>query len=256
MEYRQLGGSGLMVPALSFGTGTFGGTGALFSSWGSTNIPEATRLVDLCLEVGLNLFDSADGYSGGLAEEIRYLGCSNFSSWHLMKSLAVSEKYGLAHYVAHQAYYSLIGRDYEWDLLPLGADQEVGAVVWSPLGWGRLTGKIRRGAPPPRNRVGSAKKYPSIPGRRCPMNASIEFLQTSGALPADDADRTDIRLEPTAALLVYPLFFDQPPGGVGGKVKLAPVHRGHKREHRLLFMNLFDRPAARMLFQSFPDHLR
>jgi aryl-alcohol dehydrogenase-like predicted oxidoreductase len=231
MEYRQLGGSGLRVPALSFGTGTFGGTGALFSSWGSTNVQEATRLVDICLEAGLNMFDSADGYSGGLAEEIlgqaikgrreavlistkatfrvgpganevgssrhhliraveaalrrlgtdyidlfqlhgfdaltpveetlgtlndlvragkiRYLGCSNFSGWHLMKSLAVSEKYGLARYVAHQAYYSLIGRDYEWDLLPLGADQKVGAVVWSPLGWGRLTGKIRRGAPLP-----------------------------------------------------------------------------------------------------------
>ncbi len=63
-----------------------------------------------------------------------------------MKSLAVSEKYGLARYVAHQAYYSLIGREYEWELMPLGLDQEVGALVWSPLGWGRLTGKIRRGA--------------------------------------------------------------------------------------------------------------
>ena len=66
-----------------------------------------------------------------------------------MKSLAVSEKYGLARYVAHQAYYSLIGRDYEWELMPLALDQKVGAVVWSPLGWGRLTGKIRRGQPLP-----------------------------------------------------------------------------------------------------------
>ena len=79
------------------------------------------------------------------AGKIRYIGCSNFSGWHLMKSLAVSEKYGWARYVAHQAYYSLIGRDFEWELMPLALDQRVGTVVWSPLGWGRLTGKIRRG---------------------------------------------------------------------------------------------------------------
>ena len=231
MEYRQLGDSGLKVPALSFGTGTFGGTGELFSAWGGTDAKEATRLVDICLDAGVNLFDSADVYSGGLAEEIlgkaiegrrdkvlistkatfrsgdgpndvgssrhhltrsiegslrrlgtdyidlfqlhgfdaltpieetlstlddliragklRYIGCSNFSGWHLMKSLAVSEKHGFARYIAHQAYYSLIGREYEWELMPLAMDQKVGAVVWSPLGWGRLTGKLRRGAPKP-----------------------------------------------------------------------------------------------------------
>lgn len=227
MEYRQLGGSGLKVPVLSFGTGTFGGGNELFRAWGQTDVAEATRLIDVCLEAGLNMFDSADIYSGGLAEEIlgqalkgrrsqalistkatfrmgdgpndvgssrhhliesvegslkrlqtdyidlfqlhgfdaltpveevlttldnfvragkiRYIGCSNFSGWHLMKSLAVSDRYGLARYVAHQAYYSLVGRDYEWELMPLALDQKVGAVVWSPLGWGRLTGKIRRG---------------------------------------------------------------------------------------------------------------
>ena len=231
MEYRQLGGSGFMVPALSLGTGTFGGRGEFFKAWGGTDVAEATRLVDICLEAGLTMFDSADGYSGGLAEEIlgqairgrreqviistkgtfrtgpgpndvgssrthliraveaslrrlgtdfidlyqlhgfdamtpveevmhtlddlvcagkiRYIGCSNFSGWHVMKSLAVSERYGRARYVAHQVYYSLIGRDYEWELMPLALDQRVSAVVWSPLGWGRLTGKIRRGAPPP-----------------------------------------------------------------------------------------------------------
>jgi aryl-alcohol dehydrogenase-like predicted oxidoreductase len=231
MEYRQLGGSGLKVPALSLGTGTFGGKGEFFRSFGTTDAKEVTQLVDICLEAGLNMFDSADVYSGGLAEEvlgeaikgrrdavlistkatfrlgegpndvgssryhliraveaalrrlgtdyidlfqlhgfdaltpieetlsalddlvragkIRYLGCSNFSGWHLMKSLAVSEKYGLTRYVAHQAYYSLVGREYEWELMPLGLDQKVGAVVWSPLGWGRLTGKIRRDAPRP-----------------------------------------------------------------------------------------------------------
>ena len=231
MEFRQLGGSGFKVPVLSLGTGTFGGGNEFFKAWGASDVAEATRLVDICLEAGLTMFDSADIYSNGLAEEIlgqaikgrrdqviistkgtfragtgpndvgssryhltraveaslrrlgtdfidlyqlhafdamtpieevlgtlddlvrsgkiRYIGCSNFSGWHLMKSLAVSEKYGLVRYVAHQAYYSLIGRDYEWELMPLAVDQKVGAVVWSPLGWGRLTGKIRRGQPIP-----------------------------------------------------------------------------------------------------------
>lgn len=233
MEYRQLGRSGFKVPALSLGTGTFGGGGELFKAWGATEVAEATRLVDICLEAGLTMFDSADIYSQGMAEEIlgqaikgrrdkvivstkgtfrsgpgpndvgssrhyliraveaslrrlgtdyvdlyqlhgfdavtpveevlytldnlvqagkiRYIGCSNFSGWHLMKSLAVSERHGWARYVAHQAYYSLVGRDYEWELMPLALDQQVGAVVWSPLGWGRLTGKIRRGQPLPEN---------------------------------------------------------------------------------------------------------
>lgn len=232
MEYRYLGASGFRVPVLSFGTGTFGGQGALFSAWGSTDVAEARRLVDVCLDAGLNMFDSADVYSKGAAEEIlgeaikgrprdslilstkatfrfgegenqvgssrhhlinaidaalkrlgtdyidlfqlhgfdarppveevlstldtlvkagkiRYLGVSNFSGWHLMKSLAIADRYGYPRYVANQTYYSLIGRDYEWELMPLGVDQGVGAVVWSPLGWGRLTGKIRRGAPIP-----------------------------------------------------------------------------------------------------------
>jgi len=231
MEYRQLGGSGFKVPALSLGTGTFGGGNEFFKAWGASDVAEATRLVDICLEAGLSMFDSADIYSNGMAEEIlgqaikgrrdqviistkgtfragpgpndvgssrhhllhavdvslrrlgtdyidlyqlhgfdavtpveealgtlddlvragkiRYIGCSNFSGWHLMKSLAVSAQYGLARYVAHQAYYSLIGRDYEWELMPLALDQKVSAVVWSPLGWGRLTGKVRRGQPLP-----------------------------------------------------------------------------------------------------------
>jgi aryl-alcohol dehydrogenase-like predicted oxidoreductase len=233
MEYKQLGGSGFKVPVLTLGTGTFGGKGDLFSAWGNTGVPEATRLVDISLEAGLTMFDSADVYSDGVAEEIlgkaiagrrdkvlistkatfrlgdgpndvgssrfhliravegslkrlgtdyidlfqlhgfdaitpieetlstldnlvragkiRYLGCSNFSGWHLMKSLAIAEKYGYPRYVAHQANYSLVGRAYEWELMPLGLDQKVGAVVWSPLGWAKLTGKIRRGQPLPSN---------------------------------------------------------------------------------------------------------
>ena len=83
------------------------------------------------------------------AGKIRYIACSNFSGWHLMKSLAISERYGWARYVAHQAYYSLVSREFEWELMPLGIDQKVATLVWSPLGWGRLTGKIRRGHPLP-----------------------------------------------------------------------------------------------------------
>ena len=232
MEYRRLGASGFSVPALSFGTGTFGGRGEFFQAWGSTDVAEARRVIDICLDAGLNMFDSADIYSAGAAEEvlgqalkdrprdsliistkatfrfgeasnqvgssryhlidsvnrqlkrlgtdyidlfqlhgfdamtpvdevlstldqlvregkIRYIGVSNFSGWHVMKSLAVADRYGYPRYVANQTYYSLVGRDYEWELMPLGLDQGLGAVVWSPLGWGRLTGKIRRGQPLP-----------------------------------------------------------------------------------------------------------
>ncbi len=232
METRQLGGSGLHVPVLSFGTGTFGKeSNEFFQAWGLSSGKEARRLVDICLEAGLNMFDTADVYSNGEAEEvlgealqgrrdqvlistkatfrsgpgtndlgsgrwhltravegslkrlgtdyidlfqlhgfdattpveetlqtldtlvragkIRYVGCSNFSGWHLMKSLAAADRHGWPRYVAHQAYYSLVGRDYEWELMPLALDQKVGAVVWSPLGWGRLTGKLRRGQPKP-----------------------------------------------------------------------------------------------------------
>jgi aryl-alcohol dehydrogenase-like predicted oxidoreductase len=234
MEFRQLGKSGLKVPVLSFGTGTFGGGTEFFQAWGATDVAEATRLVDICLDSGVNLFDTADIYSDGLSEtvlgkavagrrdkvlistkatfrsstgkdpndvgssryhlihacegslrrlgtdyidiyhlhgfdaltpveevlstlnnlvlsgKVRYIACSNFSGWHLMKSLGVADRYGWARYVGHQVYYSLIGREYEWELMPLGEDQGVGALVWSPLGWGRLTGKIRRGQPLPK----------------------------------------------------------------------------------------------------------
>ncbi len=231
MDYRFLGRSGLKVSVLSFGAATFGGGNEFFKAWGSTQADEARRMVDLCLDAGINLFDTANGYSNGLAEEIlgkaiqgkrdrllistkvffpmaqgpndlgtsrqhilqqvdaslkrlgtdhidiyhmhafdaftpveetldtlntlvhsgkvRYIACSNFSGWHLMKSLAVCDRYGWTRYVGHQVYYSLIGRDYEWELMPLGVDQGLGALVWSPLGWGRLTGKIRRGQPLP-----------------------------------------------------------------------------------------------------------
>jgi aryl-alcohol dehydrogenase-like predicted oxidoreductase len=233
MEYRQLGASGLHVPVLSFGTATFGGSGEFFKAWGSTQVEEATRLVNLCLDAGVNLFDTADIYSDGLSEEIlgkaltglrdkviisskatfpmgkgpndqgssrfhllkacedslrrlntdyidiyhmhgfdgvtpveetmrtlddlvqsgkvRYIACSNFSGWHLVKAQAISEKYGWNKYVAHQVYYSLINREYEWELMPLGLDQKVGGIVWSPLAAGRLGGKYRRNHPIPQD---------------------------------------------------------------------------------------------------------
>jgi aryl-alcohol dehydrogenase-like predicted oxidoreductase len=232
MEHRRLGASGFSVPVLSFGTGTFGGKGEFFKAWGGVEVEEAKRMIDVCLNAGITMFDSADIYSGGDAEavfgeaikgrprdsyivstkatfrsgksanevgssryhlidavhkalkrlgtdyidlfqlhgfdaqtpveevlstldqlvregKIRYTGVSNFSGWQLMKSQATADRYGYPRYVANQTYYSLIGRDYEHELMPLGLDQGLGAVVWSPLGWGRLTGKIRRGQPLP-----------------------------------------------------------------------------------------------------------
>jgi len=232
MEYRQLGGSGLRIPVLSFGTATFGGGNEFFKAWGSTQVAEAARMIDLCLEAGVNLFDTANVYSRGMSEEIlgqaikgrrdkalistkatfpmgdgvndfgssrhhlieqceaslrrlgtdyidiyhmhgfdantpveetlntlntlvqsgkvRYIACSNFSGWHLMKSLSVSERYGWARYVGHQAYYSLLTRDFEWELMSLGVDQKVGTLVWSPLASGLLSGKYRRNQPVPK----------------------------------------------------------------------------------------------------------
>ncbi|MDP5279485.1 aldo/keto reductase [Sphingomonas sp. DG1-23] len=231
MEYRQLGSSGLRVPVLSLGTATFGGKGPLFSAWGQSDAAEARRLIDISLDAGVTLFDTADVYSGGASEEIlgeavrgrrdavlistktglpmgegpqdwgvsrarlrravddslrrlgtdyvdllqlhafdastpveelmgtldqliaagkvRYAGVSNYPGWQLMKAQAAAERHGWPRLVAHQVYYSLIGRAYEADLMPLGMDQGVGALVWSPLGWGRLTGKIGRGRPVP-----------------------------------------------------------------------------------------------------------
>ncbi len=233
MEHRQLGASGLFVPVLSFGTATFGGGNEFFKAWGNTQVEEAKRLVNLCMDAGVNFFDTANIYSGGAAEEIlgqaiegirhqtilstkatfpmgngpndfgssrshlikqcedslrrlktdyidiyhlhgfdgntpveetlktlddlitagkiRYIACSNFSGWHLMKSLSVSERYGWARYVAHQAYYSLLDREFEWELMPLGIDQKVSTIVWSPLSSGRLGGKFRRNQPVPKN---------------------------------------------------------------------------------------------------------
>lgn len=234
MEYRRVGDSGLVVSELGFGAATFGGVGDFFGAWGDTDVAAARRIVDVCLDAGVTLFDTADVYSEGASEEvlgaalkgrrddvvistkaalptgpddwgtsrarllrsvdaalrrlntdridlfqlhgydaatpidevvhtletlvaqgkIRYLGVSNFSGWQLMKSLAIADRQHRTRYIAHQVYYSLVGRDYEWELMPLGAAEGVGALVWSPLGWGRLTGRVRRDTPlPARSRL-------------------------------------------------------------------------------------------------------
>lgn len=242
MEHRNLGRSGLRVPVLAFGCATFGGSGPLFSAMGGSDVDAAKKLVDICLDSGVTLFDTADAYSTGRSEEIlgaalkgrrnqalistkiglplgrgpneggasrhrlvtgidaalrrlgadhidilhlhafdaftpteevvstldaavragkvRYVGVSNYPGWQLMKALAVADRHGWTRFAVHQVNYSLIARDYEWDLMPLGLDQGVGAMVWGPLGWGRLTGRIRRGQPaPPGTRMAEAAQW-------------------------------------------------------------------------------------------------
>ncbi len=262
MEYRLLGKSGLKVPVLSLGTATFGGKDTFFNTFKATEVAAATRLVDICLDEGLTMFDSADTYCGGASEQILgqaikgrrdqvlistkatfsngpgpndvgssrfhlirsveeslrrlqtdyidlfqlhgfdaqtpveetiralddmvqagkilYTGCSNFSGWQLMKSLAVSERYGWTRHVVHQAYYSLVGREYEWELMPLAVDQNVATMVWSPLGWGRLTGRIRRGQPLPEDsRLRSQRAFdkgPQVPEER--LYRVVDALET------------------------------------------------------------------------------
>src|ERR1700722_2399694 len=230
MEYRQLGQSGLRVSVLSLGTMTFGGE-SVFSKVGATDVKGARRQVDLCIEAGVNLFDTANIYSHGLSEEIlgqvlegrrdqvlvatkfrmvmrdgpneggasrfhiirecedslrrlrtdyidlyqihewdgetpldetlealdtlvrsgkvRYIGCSNYSGWHLMKALAISDRRNYVRFVSQQIYYSLQARDVEYELVPITLDQGLGILVWSPLAGGLLSGKYRRGKKTP-----------------------------------------------------------------------------------------------------------
>lgn len=245
MKFKNLGNSGLKVPVLSFGTATFGGTNEFFGKWGKTDVKEASRLIAISLERGVNFFDTANVYSQGDSEavlgealkgrrqdaiistkatfqmgdgvndkgasrfhltkaledsltrlqtdyvdlflmhgfdrttpveetlrtldrmvssgKVRYIGCSNLAAWQLMKSLSISEKSNLEKYIVYQGYYSLIGRDYEQELMPLLQDQNMGLMVWSPLGWGRLTGKIRRNKPMEEGRIKSGGDLGSPP---------------------------------------------------------------------------------------------
>jgi aryl-alcohol dehydrogenase-like predicted oxidoreductase len=232
VDYRQLGRSGLRVSALSLGTMTFGGRGG-FAQVGSTDAAGAARQIDMCLDAGVNLIDTADVYSGGLSEEIvgevldqaarrdrlllatkarmsmgdgpndaglsrhhliraceaslrrlradhidlyqvhewdgqtpleetldaldtlvragkvRYVGCSNYAAWQLMKALGLSDRLRLQRFVSQQIHYTLQAREAEYELVPAGLDQGVGILVWSPLAGGLLSGKYRRGAQGP-----------------------------------------------------------------------------------------------------------
>ena len=230
MEYRQLGRSGLRVSTLALGTMTFGGA-SKFRDVGGSDVAEATRMLDMCLDAGVNLIDTADVYSDGLSEEVlgqalagrrdrlliatkarfpmgsgpndaglsrhhliracdaslrrlaidhidlyqvhqwdgqtaldetlealdrlvtcgkvRYVGCSNYSAWHLMKALGTSERLGFQRFASQQIYYSLIAREAEYELVPASVDQGVGILVWSPLAGGLLSGKYRRGVEAP-----------------------------------------------------------------------------------------------------------
>jgi len=234
MEQRLLGSSGLSVSALSFGTMTIGGRDR-FQHMGTVGAAEASRMLDICAEAGVNLIDTADMYSFGGAEEIlgevlqgrrqrfvlvtkvfmrvgqgahdvglsrthiiegceaslrrlrtdyldmymchepdqfvpveetlrafddlvsqgkvRYIGCSNHSAWHVMKALAASERNRFARYICQQVNYSLVSRDVEHELVPMGRDQGVGIMAWSPLHFGLLTGKFRRDARPSETRL-------------------------------------------------------------------------------------------------------
>ena len=285
MEHRLLGGSGFKVPVLGLGTATFGGGSEFFRAWGDTQLKEATRLVDVALEAGAALFDTADVYSNGLSEEIlgkaiagrrdrllistktsfrmgegpndlgssrqhliaaceaslkrlgtdyidlwqmhgfdaltpveetlktlddlvragkvRYVGCSNFSGWHAMKSLAVAERYGWPRYVAHQAYYSLISREYEWELMPLALDQRLGAVVWSPLAG-------------PAHRQG--RPQPSGPGRQPLRRPREPRACLSGGPPLPDRRRaaSDRRRDPAQRFAGGTQLGSPPPDGFDG----------------------------------------
>ena len=257
MDYRSVGASDFVVSALSLGTATFGGGSDFYRAWGSTDVADATRLVDVALDAGVTLFDTADSYSGGMAEEIlgkaiagrrerllistkasfrtgpgvddvgssrkhlipacdaslrrlgtdhidlwsmhgfdsftpveetlraieevvragkvRYVGCSNFSGWHLMKSLALSDRKGWPRYISHQAYYSLVARDYEWELMPLALDQKIGTVVWSPLSGGQLSGSST--ATIPRLRARASRRLARVRDWRA--NSSTMSLTSS-----------------------------------------------------------------------------
>lgn len=230
MKYRVLGRSGLKVSVLTMGTFTFGGQGP-FAMVGNQGVDDARRLIDTCIDGGINLFDTSNMYSTGRSEEIlgealgtrrndilisskarmrigtgpndegvsryhlirecekslkrlrtdvidiyymhewdgitpqeemlaaldqlvmqgkvRYIGCSNYSGWHVMKSLAVSDRDRRPRFVTQQIHYTIEAREAEYELLPIAVDQGLGVLVWSPLAAGLLTGAHRRNQPAP-----------------------------------------------------------------------------------------------------------
>lgn len=241
MDYRILGRSGLKVSSLSVGTATFGGDGL----WGDADLKEAQRQIDLCLDHGVNLIDTANVYSKTVSEtiigealadgrrdrvllatkvrfpvgtgpndrglsryhiiracedslkrlktdvidlyqvhewdgetpleetlealdtlirqgKVRYIGCSNYSAWHMMKALGISEQRHYQRFVSQQIHYTLQAREAEYELIPLGLDQGVSVLVWSPLGGGWLSGKYTRNSKPDDGRQVRGFREPPI----------------------------------------------------------------------------------------------
>jgi len=266
MEFRNLGGSGLKVPVLTLGTATFGGGSDFFRKWGSTDVAEAISLVDTALDMGCNMFDTADAYSRGMSEEIlgkavegrrdkvllatkmgmtmgdgpndvgtsrariiscceaslqrlgtdyidlyqlhsfdaqtpieetlyaldaltragkiRYFGVSNYSGWHLMKMLSLADKLSLPKPVTHQVYYALTDRDFEWELMPLGLDQNVGTLVWSPLAGAKLSGKVGRNKPAPADsRAGTDASWVVPEERLHKVTDALELISAETGQP-------------------------------------------------------------------------
>lgn len=271
MEYRFLGASGLEVSVLSFGTMTLGGEGR-FAAMGNVQVEEARRHVSICLDAGVNLFDTADIYSIGKSEEvlgqalgshrkqivlatkvfnrlkpgtnqaglsrrhiieaceaslrrlatdyidlyqahsfdtftpldetlrafddliragkIRYAGCSNYTGWQLMKALWTSERLGIHRFISQQINYSLLARDAEHELVPAGLDQKAGIMAWSPLQFGLLSGKFRRGQPQP---IESRLNTLDAPGTIDPerlyriVDILVEIASSRGVTPAQAA---------------------------------------------------------------------
>lgn len=229
MEYRSLGRSGLKVSLHSLGTMHFSGEG-LFSKIGSVSVKDAARMVDIAIDHGVNLIDTANVYSGGKSEEslgqalkgkskqimvgskvrfpmgqgpneqgnsrwhiineceaslkrlgrdhidiyylhewdgmtpvdesmaaidrlvqdgkVRYVGCSNFSGWHIMKCMMAADRHNFEKFVVQQIHYTLEARDAEFELIPISIDQGMGVQVWSPIAGGLLSGKFRKGVTP------------------------------------------------------------------------------------------------------------
>ena len=279
MEYRNLGGSGLKVPVLMLGTATFGGGSDFFKKWGTTDVAEATSLVDAALDMGCNMFDTADAYSRGLSEEIlgkavegrrdkvllatkmgmamgdgpndvgtsrariiqcceaslqrlgtdyidlyqlhsfdaqtpieemlyaldaltragkiRYFGVSNYSGWHLMKMLSLADKHSLPKPVTHQVYYTLTDRDFEWELMPLGLDQNVGTLVWSPLAGAKLSGKVGRNKTAARGQPGRHGRQLGCSGRASVQNHGCARTDFARDRAIDPARRVGLVTEPS-----------------------------------------------------------
>ena len=279
MQYRNLGGSGLKVPALTLGTATFGGGTEFFKKWGTTDVAEATSLVDTSLDMGCNMFDTADAYSRGLSEEIlgkavegrrdkvllatkvgmamgdgpndhgtsrariiqcceaslrrlgtdyidlyqlhafdaqtpieemldaldnltragkiRYFGVSNYSGWHLMKMLSLADKHSLPRPVTHQVYYALTDRDFEWELMPLGLDQNVGTLVWSPLAGAKLSGKVGRNKTAPADSRSGTDASWEVPEERLHKITDMLEANIRPDRRVDSACRTRMVTQPT-----------------------------------------------------------